>query len=487
MSSVWRRILQGTTLFGALAAINGIDAIAEQPFDVNRGPADGDWSGEMFDEFLISRQAPAAGAAQAAPPTPCPQPCQPYPGAMQPGQAPTGPSSPGEAPQVAPVPSFTPAEPSLTPGGLALGEGGQAATSLGMVPTMLGDGFGGNANVFVDFELGESDPDHPTKFIIASPSMGGGSGQVKLMENGSPLIRDRMFINYSNFWGVPLGPDKINVQRFTPGFEKTFLDGNCSFELRIPMALTISPEFDHDEPDVVDQDFVLGNVTMFFKTRLYGDDVCQLTAGLGVTAPSAPKGVILSSDFDFTHQDGIIKNQAVHLMPFLGGVYTPDDRFFAQGMLQVDCATNGNDVLIERGELGPLTKVGRLNDATFLYVSVGTGYWLRREPDSWLSGLAPIVELHYNRSLQKTDSVAVPDDQQVWDVQAGSRIGARQNIEVINFVAGVNVFIEDNKTLTVGYSTPIEGSDASRAFEHELRVMFNWYFGPPTRTTPIQF
>ena len=79
----------------------------------------------------------------------------------------------------------------------------------------------------------------------------------------------------------------------------------------------------------------------------------------------------------------------------------------------------------------------------------------------------------------------VPDNH-LFPNQANSVIA--QNVEVTNFVVGVNVLLDNDKTITVGYCTPIEGSQNSRAFENELHVMFNWYFGGAMRRyTPIQF
>ena len=119
--------------------------------------------------------------------------------------------------------------------------------------------------------------------------MGGGTGQIKLVEDGSPLIRDRLIFNYNDFFGVALGSGKISVNRFTLGGEKTLFNGNASIEVRVPMALTNDPGFDHDTLEN-NQSFVLGDITTFFKVRLYGDDVWQLTTGLRVTAPTAQLG-----------------------------------------------------------------------------------------------------------------------------------------------------------------------------------------------------
>ena len=39
-----------------------------------------------------------------------------------------------------------------------------------------------------------------------------------------------------------------------------------------------------------------------------------------------------------------IQNRSVHLMPFVGGLWTPNDRLFAIGYVQVDVDANGDPV-----------------------------------------------------------------------------------------------------------------------------------------------
>ncbi len=59
---------------------------------------------------------------------------------------------------------------------------------------------------------------------------------------------------------------------------------------------------------------------------------------------------------------------------------TSTDRWFAQTLMQIDVAANGNVTMIDGRHAGKLT------ESTFLFMSVGTGYWLTRpnEPGNWL-------------------------------------------------------------------------------------------------------
>ena len=77
------------------------------------------------------------------------------------------------------------------------------------------------------------------QFTIPSGTNGGVVGQVKLAEGFSPIPQDRVYFNYSYFNQVPLSASGVNVNRFTPGFEKTFWDRLASVEFRTPMASTL--------------------------------------------------------------------------------------------------------------------------------------------------------------------------------------------------------------------------------------------------------
>src|SRR5690606_3126784 len=67
-------------------------------------------------------------------------------------------------------------------------------------------------------------------------------GRIKLSDNNSPLPRDRVFFDYSYFHNVPTGSRAVNVNRFTPGFEKTFLGGIGSVDIRLPLLYALDDE-----------------------------------------------------------------------------------------------------------------------------------------------------------------------------------------------------------------------------------------------------
>ncbi len=76
------------------------------------------------------------------------------------------------------------------------------------------------------------------------PLPGGAIPRFKMAEDTSPMPTDRGYFIYDYYGGVPYNGvaagNSINLTAFTPGFEKTFLDGAMSVEVRLPMASTLN-------------------------------------------------------------------------------------------------------------------------------------------------------------------------------------------------------------------------------------------------------
>ena len=354
--------------------------------------------------------------------------------------------------QVAPAPAAPPADGAAQPLNPPPSASTPAVSQDAFTPNMIGDAFGPG------FLFNQNER-------FASP--GGNVGSSKIAENSSPLPRDRVYLNYSYFDGVPLLPNGVNVNRFTPGFEKTFFDGMSSIEVRTPFASTLSNTlFTSDPNDASSTEF--GNVTLFLKQLLYTSDTLAVSGGLGMALPTASDVSVF--DTRGGPPSARIQNQSVHLLPFLGSLYTPTDQLFVQQFLQFDFDTNGNAVSL--ADYGVLQPAGRLNEMPFLYYSIGAGYWLYNDPNSdrLFTRIEPIVELHYNKSLTNTDALLPPSD-----------------LDLLNGVVGMTAMMGENKSLTLAYATPLSAGD-NRQFNGELRVMFNWYFGGSTnRFSRVQF
>lgn len=338
----------------------------------------------------------------------------------------------------------------------------------------------------------------PTVFNPPSPSGGSGGtntiiGNVrKVAENTSPLPRDRVFFNYSYFSNVPMIGTGVNVNRFTPGFEKTFRDGRSSFEFRFPFATTLSSNLNTDlvnpagsqNTDSVE----FGNIVGILKHLGYQSDVLAVSFGSGIQLPTASDSYVYATGATgVPNGTPVVKvdNKSFHALPFLAALWTPNDRFFAQSFAQFDFTTHGNPVYfsdfiasnnpaLPNIPTGNLSRIGTLQDNNFFYYSVSTGYWIHQDLSGArrLTGLAPIAELHYNRSLQGQDVISQSTNGN--NVQIGQPVN---KFELLNAVLGMTAMFDNNKSITAAYSTPI-GGGSDQVFDGEFRLFANWYFGP---------
>ncbi len=309
---------------------------------------------------------------------------------------------------------------------------------------------------------------------VPSPASGGaGVGRQKIAENGSPIPRHRVFVNYSYFDNVPIYAGGVNIHRVVPGFEKTFWDDQLSLEARFPFASTLDSDILVDGFTSRDE-ILFGNVTLNVKALLLATDRFALAGGLGVALPTADDVTVSQSDGT---QFVRIENESVHLMPFIGFLDQPSKRTFVQAFLQIDTDLNGNPVAVNTTGNGP-SAAGRINDVTFLFADLAVGYWMYRSATKQhgIVGIAPTIELHYNRGLQDTDVVQT----------GGFRIGNfADNVEVVNLVIGSSLEIGRSSRLGLAYATPL-GGGTDQQFDGEFRLTYNWYpSNGKTRPDPV--
>ncbi len=322
---------------------------------------------------------------------------------------------------------------------------------LASVPNMFGDAAGYTLQVCDFSGCG----------AIDLPPPGGGRGTLKISENDKAMPMDRVFFSYNHFHnaldtfnsGFPVG--SLPIDQYTIGGEKTFCDGLCSLELRLP--LNAIPYYADSEFNV--DNGHLGNLAVTFKQLLLLTETTAVAAGLGVDAPtgSDTAGQGVNSTY-------VIRNNAVHLSPFLGLLTMPNDRYFLQGFLQVDLATNGNQVIFGGQDLGDL------HEQTLLYVDLSIGYWLHRNPRGCLiTGIAPVLEYHYSSTLQNADIVTGYDGYQVL-----SYGNIYNRLDISNITAGVHTEL-GKTTVRVGGVFPLR-TGSNRSFDAEVQVSINRQF-----------
>jgi hypothetical protein len=335
------------------------------------------------------------------------------------------------------------------------------------VPNMLGDHFAGPLGLSV---LAPPMAMQQFELVIPNPSGGSLAGFSKLAENSSPVPQTRLFTSFSAVNDVSLSTTGVDVERLSPGFEKAFFNGLCSVELRIPFASTLDSGILADGATNTDE-VELGNLMLAVKGLLYSSPYGAVSAGLGFSLPTADDVHVNAANGSELVK---IENDSVHLMPFLGGVYTPNHRFFAQGFLQFDCDANGNPVFANDQATG-LRQIGEIENPTFLYFDVGIGYWLYRTAPRCtgltMTGVAPVFEMHYNRSLEEADVVSA----------GGFRVGEFQDdINMLNLSVGATVEFGSVLALTLGYSAPV-GGGSDEQYDGMFRISCNRYFAPPRR------
>lgn len=307
----------------------------------------------------------------------------------------------------------------------------------------------------------------PLAVNLPNPANGGVVGRIKISENNSALPQDRLLLDFNYFHDVPLYTG-VNVERFTPGFEKTFFDGQASIELRAPTAVTLDNTIvQGGGTDLSNGEF--GDMRITPKVLLLRSEKTAVCLGMTVTVPTG-------ADARLVRADGAelvrIHNESVVLGPFLGGLFTSNDRLFFQGFLQYEVDAGGSPVSVNPNLTG-LERVGELQGTTFQYVDLGAGWWAYRDPSysSVLQGVALVSELHWSRSLAAGDFVQ-SDGFLVGDLT--------RNTQLLDLTLGMHFDIRNRTTLTAGYSLPI-GNGADHQFEGEFRLMLNRFFGPSGR------
>jgi hypothetical protein len=196
-------------------------------------------------------------------------------------------------------------------------------------------------------------------------------GGFKIAENESPRPLDRVYFNYNYFNAVDFGGVRTDIHRETFGFEKTFLNGNASIGLRIPV-MTV-PGRDNSE---------IGDISAIFKYAFINDGATGnvLSAGLVITAPTGP----VTYGFDTR------LNQTIHptfIQPFVAGRAVMGN-FFVQGFSSIALPTDSRDV-------------------TYLFNDIGVGYFAYRGgPNDLVQAVSPVAELHVNTPF-KNDQIGV--------------------------------------------------------------------------------
>jgi hypothetical protein len=295
--------------------------------------------------------------------------------------------------------------------------GTEAASSFN--PQMLGDFIGGAACIA---NPGAASGGTYTSRTVRTPLAA--RGGFKISDNESPRPTNRVFLTYNYYNDVNgriNGPDiaRIDVHREMFGFERTFLEGNGSFGMRVPLIQqTGGGEFSD-----------IGNLSFIGKYAFINDRCTGnvLSGGLVVTVPTG-------HDYDII--DGTTLDPVL-IQPWVGGIWN-SDRLYAQGFSSVVVPTEGID-------------------APLLFNSLGLGYRAWQGTGGTVTSLTPTVEGHVTTPLAN---------------RGFDECGVRY-IDVVVITGGLHVGLGERSILTLGAATPLTGS---KPFSVEGIVQLNFRF-----------
>jgi len=327
---------------------------------------------------------------------------------------------------------------------------GAAPGPQSIAPNMLGDSLSPRARLRGD--------EYSQMSGCTDVSIAGGDRTFKIAENSSPIPTDRVFFNYNHFHRALIAGNGLtrSLDRYTFGIEKTYCCGLGSVELRIPFAHGLnSRQSSGLYGPLAATEF--GNLAVAWKHALCRDSYTTLSAGLGMTFPTGDEALAVEGRAGRVMTR--IKNNAVHLQPFLGWLRTPNQRVFYEAFVQLDFDCNGNTVYTS-SYAGPPIRRGTLFDQILLYVDFTAGFWAyHNENASLLWGVAPMLELHYTSTLQGAANV-------------GGITNPCNRMDILNITGGLHFQLGPLSTLRVAAVAPLTSGDDT-LFPAEVTVQFN--------------
>jgi hypothetical protein len=269
-----------------------------------------------------------------------------------------------------------------------------------------------------------------------------GLGGFKIADNNSPMPQDRVYLDF-NFFNdflastnsrLGTGISNMNIYRESFGVEKTFLGGNGSVGLVLPLnTLTLQSPI----TTLNGTHTALGDLSVFARYALYGDlrNNNWITAGLAVTAPTG------STNFAGFDAPSPISNTAI-LQPF-GAYLWNFGNLYVQGFTSV------------------YTPTDHASSPVLFFNDIGVGYFLYRAPvaNRLLTGVAPTFEVHVTDPLNFRGPIT-----------ASNPFGA---FDIVDLGAGLNVLLRARSRLAIGVVTPVTGP---RPFTIEALAQFRVRF-----------
>ncbi|HEY7427497.1 MAG TPA: hypothetical protein VH682_24900 [Gemmataceae bacterium] len=249
----------------------------------------------------------------------------------------------------------------------------------------------------------------------------------KISENELPRPVDRVYVMYNYYSdvagsGLANGGTGAQVHRELLGGEKTFLSGNASVGLRLPVFQT----FGTNNVDST----LLGDTSLVFKyaflnNRRTGD---VLSAGMVLTLPTGKALQV----------PGESSVNSTYFQPWVGGIWHIENLYFLD-FTSLAIPTDARDI-------------------QFFFESFSLGYLIYRDNNrgAMLRGIVPTAEFHVNAPLNHQSLTSVP-------------IGFPPTAD---FTGGCYVFL-GRSILGMAAGTPMTGP---RPYGFEGMVSLNYFF-----------
>lgn len=401
---------------------------------------------------------------------------------------------------------------------------GSRFSSLSDVPYMIGDttGGGGAALQLGGFptanSVGNGNPTGGEKagkpsLLIQHPSFG--SSRLNIAENNSPVVSDRVYMNYRHFHNAseidifsysPLGGLKsLDINTWTLGIERKLTD-TSSVDIRLPILSQLASNLNITQTTgpvtsfpLHDTDVTVGNLGLIFKMALLQSDELYMSAGTALNLPTAPNVSVRTNINDDQFQNynpanGLPQggpfpfrlsmntrymNDTVNLTPFLGAIIRPTTSIYGMSFLQLDVPLNSSRVdasgtSFANNQLSSAFNLqGRIDQQVLFRTNLAAGKWLwQNDRNRLINSMGIQGEMHYTTSLNDADVIgpipAAPN------LGVGSALGfsnTANRIDLLDSVIGFQTVLQ-RTLITNSFIVPIRsGSDRIYDFEYSLSVI----------------
>lgn len=390
-----------------------------------------------------------------------------------------------------------------------------AALGLASVPFMIGDTSAGTCFSFRGI----------TTVDIAHPTLT--CSRLNVSENNTALPVDRFYYSYRHFHNatglqVFQFQENFGLDVYTMGLEKTFWGGLGSVEVRVPvehrlqsdMTSLIAPDFNIVDvlvgPQSEDREVDVGNLSFVAKLLLIERQALAVSAGLGVTVPTARDvtyDILVDDTITFPIAPGVTgetfsqfenfyENETVYLSPFLAWLFAPQSRWYHQGFLQFEVAANPStlntfgvgftDFFFQGNPIGDVvwqTPGAGITQTdvfaqTLMRLNLGLGYQLI-QPNArrTIADLKALVELHYTTTVQRSNISEIAIEQignGAFFPQSASAGNANGRADILNVAAGIAAQIGPF-VVTNAVAAPIR-RDPDRGFDFEYNMQIQLPF-----------